>query len=381
MKSKLILLIVVLAAAAPARAIFGIGKKADDADQRRESTQKLPGMPQPGEDGQPVPGMPRMSDEMRKAEKAAREQGPASPQSKPSTDESASPAASVPPGSMPTEVVIKGQEGANKLNSQKPQLHIDADSFESIRSSLKPDESLLLAESPLTITWRRTHPEFLLEDRVVQPWRTTFSERPGIAFYPREQLYDAIGRRLEPGETKSYQWQLTIADEEGRVFQHYEGSSNPPEELIWSGQTDQGEWIKAGRAYSPIYLFTDTGGSPHTKVGKTLQFTGVIHQESDGLHISLDSSVLFGTTKGSRTIEKGGEGLVRSAADLIKRRYTGIPIRVEAYGSSRDLGEAQAKLVKDSLGDQLMLLKQNVSSDGAMAPFSEQRVELVLLNR
>ena len=382
MKSKLVALILVAACATCAHALFGKSKKkTQDADQQREDAQKLPGMPQPGEEGVPVPGMPKMSDEMQKAEKAAQEQG-GRPAARPSAaDDSNAPAANLPPGSMPTEVVITGKDSGSKLSSQKPQLHIDADPFESIRASLKPDETLLLAESPLTITWRRTHPEFIANERVVQPWRTTFSERPGIAFYPREQLFDAVGRRLEAGETKAYQWQLTIADEEGRVFQHYEGSSNPPEEQIWSGQNDQGEWIKAGRAYSPIYLFTDSGGSPHTKVGKTLQFTGVIHQENDGLHLSLDSSVLFGTTKGSRAIEKGGEGLVRSAADLIKRRYAGIPIRVEAYGSSKDLAEAQAKLVQDNLIAELMLLKQNISYDGAMSPFSEQRVEIVLLNR
>lgn len=371
--------LLILASAIPSHAIFGLGKKKadDEKEQQREAAQKLPGMPAPGEEGNPVPGMPRMADEEARA---ARERGEQS-SALPSGQSEASPS-SIPAGSgLPTEVVITGKEGQSKLKSQKPPLRIDADPFESIRSSLKPDEALLLAESPLTITWRRTHPEFMQNARVVEPWRTTFSERPGIAFYPRAQLFEAVGRKLENREAKGYQWQLTIADEEGRVFQHYEGSSNPPEELIWSGQNDQGEWIKAGRSYSPIYMFTDPGGSPRTKVGKTLQFTGVIHQEPSGLHISLDSTVLFGTTKGARQVEKNGEGLVRSAADLVKRRFGGIPIKVACYASNKELADSQCKLVQDKLLEELMVLPQQISTEGTSAPFSEQRVEVILQNR
>lgn len=379
-----------LAAAAPAHAILGFGKKKDKAEdeRRREEAERLPGMPAPGEEGSPSKGAPTMADEERKAQamreamKEAREQMKGESPDVPEGQKDGAPPSSLPAGSgLPTEVVIRGTGDKEKLGMQKPPLRIDADPFESIRNSLKPDESLLLAESPLTITWRRTHPEFTLNGRVVEPWRTTFSERPGIAFYPREQLFEAVGRKLETRETKAYQWQLTIADEEGRVFQHYEGSSNPPEELIWTGQNDQGEWIKAGRAYSPIFMFTDSGGSPHTKVGKTLQFKGVIHQEPDGLHISLDSGVLFGTTKGARAFEKLGEALVRSAADLIKRRFSGVPIRVQAFASGKELGEAQSKLVQERLMQELMLQSQNIGAEGASAPFSDQRIEVVLLNR
>src|SRR5665213_724671 len=84
------------------------------------------------------------------------------------------------PGSMPAEVVIKAE--GNKLTDTKPPLAISVDEFETIRPELKPDENLLLAVSPLTVSWRRTHPEFLMNDRVIEPWRTTFSQRAGISF-------------------------------------------------------------------------------------------------------------------------------------------------------------------------------------------------------
>ena len=285
-------------------------------------------------------------------------------------------------GGFPTEVEIKAQGGVSKLNAVKPPLTIEVDPFETIRPSLEPDQSLLLAVSPLTVSWRRTHPEVLQNPRVIEPWRLTFSQRPGIAFRVRDQLFTILGRKLEPKEAKGYAWNLTIADEEGRVFHHYEGSNDPPEELLWSGQNDQGEWIKAGRSYSAVYTFTDPGGSPHTSVGKPLLFKGIVHQEDTGMHITLDSSVLFGTTKtGSEVAAGAGMDLLRSAADLIKRRFSGIPVAVRVFSNTKELADAQAAAVEATLIEQLMTMSKNVTSEGARSAFSDQRVEIVLLNR
>ena len=285
-------------------------------------------------------------------------------------------------GGFPTEVEIKASGGVSKLNAVKPPLMIEVDPFETIRPSLEPDQSLLLAVSPLTVSWRRTHPDFLEYPRVIQPWRMTFSQRPGIAFRVREALSEVLHRRLEPKEAKSYGWSLTIADEEGRVFHHYEGSNDPPDELIWTGQNDQGEWIKAGRSYSAVYTFTDPAGSPHTSVGKPLLFKGILHQEDTGLHISLDSAVLFGPTKtGAELAAPGGSDLLRSAADLIKRRFTGIPVAVRVFGSTKELADTQGAAVQAFLLHELMTMSKNVSVEGARAAFADQRVEIVLLNR
>lgn len=285
-----------------------------------------------------------------------------------------------PAGDMPTEVVIRG-EGGRKLKVSKPPLSIEVDPFESIRKSLGADQALLLAESPLAVVWRRTHPEFLRNSRVVKPWLTTFSERPGIVFTPLAQLGEVLQRRLTPKESRGYQWSLTIADEEGKVFQHYEGSGSPPAELTWSGQNEQGEWIQAGSAYSPVYMFTDPGGTPYTRVGKPLRFKGIIHQERTGLHVSLDSAVLFGRTKTGSRLTAEGSSLVRSAADLVKRRHPGVPIRLESYANTKSLAEQQALAVEHMLIQELMILPQDVSIDSMRAPYTGQRMEIILLNR
>jgi hypothetical protein len=294
----------------------------------------------------------------------------------------AQPLAAPAGGGFPSEVEIKAAGGVSKLNAVKPPLAIEVDPFETIRPSLEPDQSLLLAVSPLAVSWRRTHPESLQNSRVIEPWRLTFSQRPGIAFRVRDQLFTILGRKLDPKEAKVYAWNLTIADEEGRVFHHYEGSKEPPEELLWDGRNDQGEWIKAGRSYSAVYTFTDQNGSPHTSVGKPLLFKGIVHQEDTGLHITLDSSVIFGTTKTASELAAGaGMDLLRSAADIIKRRYSGIPVAVRVFANTKELADTQAAAVQSVLIAQLMTMSKNVTAEGARAGFSDQRVEIVLLNR
>ncbi len=284
-------------------------------------------------------------------------------------------------GSMPTEVVIKAE--GSKLSDTKPPLVITVDTFETIRNDLKPDQNLLLAVSPLTVSWRRTHPEFLMNERVIQPWRTTFSQRPGISFKIREQLESLLGGRGgDPKELRKWGWSLTIADEEGRVFHHYEGSGDPPEELLWSGQNDQNEWVRAGRSYSAVYTFTSPDGSPRTRVGNPILFKGIVHQEDTGLHISLDSAALFGTNKNAPDLDgKVGNDLVRSASDLIKRRYPAIPIAVRVYANTKELGQSQADVIQKFLLKDLMVPVRNITTDSTRAPFSDQRVEIVLMNR
>lgn len=295
------------------------------------------------------------------------------------------PAAQTPPvvDGMPTEVVIKSDgAGGGKLSNTKPPLRIDVDPFETIKPSLKPDENLLLAVSPLTVSWRRTHPEFLMNERVIQPWRTTFSQRPGIGFRVKDQLENALQRKLDPKESRKWGWSLTVADEEGRVFHNWSGSGDPPEDLLWSGQNDQGEWVRAGKSYSAVYTFTSPDGSPRTSVGKPLLFKGIVHQEDTGMHISLDSAVLFGTGKSLSALDGPvAVDLLRSAADLIKRRFSGIPVAVRVFANTKELGESQGKAVQDYLLRDLMTATRNVTVDAARAPFSDQRVEVVLLNR
>ena len=291
-------------------------------------------------------------------------------------------ASATPAAGKLQDVEIRGVQTGNKLENVKPPLNIEVDPVETIRPSLEPDRSLLLAVSPLTVSWRLTHPDTLDNQRVIQPWRLTFSRKTGVVLRVRDHLCEILGRKLTAREAKPYAWNLTIADEEGRVFHRYEGTSNPPEELVWSGQNDQNEWIKAGHSYAAVYTFIDPSGTPHRGVGKPLLFHGLAHQEDTGLHLTLDSSILFGSAKTAAELEKpAGYDLLRSAADLVKRRYSAVPIAVRVFAATKELADTQAAAVQGFLLQELMAAGKNVTVDGARAAFSDQRVEIVLLNR
>lgn len=401
MKRFLLFALACSLAAPPAEAfsLFGIGKKGDGEEQEEEKEEE------PGEEAKdgkpagkaqrdlgPLPGMdaggvdyskPSKMESETKGEKGEAELGEpdkddAGAERRPSESETAIGEHPSPSGQMPEEVVISGKD---KLAVNKPPLNIEVDQFESIRESLEPDQALLLAESPLAVVWRRTHPEFISNQRVIAPWLTTFSERPGIVFQPRMELEEVLQRKMADKEAKGYQWSLTVADEEGKVFQHYEGSSSPPEELVWTGQNEQGEWMTAGSAYSPVYMFTDPGGTPSTRVGKPMRFKGVVHQERTGLHLTMDSSEVFGRTKSAEKLDREAAKLMRSAADLIKRNHAGVPIRVECYAETKPLAERQCREVEDFLTRELMLLPQDISIDSLRAPYKDQRLEIILQNR
>ena len=285
-----------------------------------------------------------------------------------------------PSGGLPTEIVIRGEGG--KVSDSKPPLKIEVDPYETIRADLAPTESFQMANTPLTVSWQRTHPEYLMNERVAQPWRTTFSRRPGIPFRVREQLESVLGGAIDDRQARQWSWTLTIADEEGRVFQHYEGSSNPPVEIVWNGQNKQGEWIGAGRSYSPVYAFTGPDGSQRTRVGALLQFKGVDYQEDTGHFLALDSMALFGPNKSASELQPpAGPDLLRSAADLIKRHYSGIPIMVRVFASTKELAAAQAAAVQSFLQRELMVAARHVTTESDRAPFSDQRVDVVVLNR
>ncbi|PCI36693.1 MAG: hypothetical protein COB53_08705 [Elusimicrobia bacterium] len=347
-----------------ANALFGFGRKKKKKDK---GSMDLPGLGTPRSNPSAPPRMAQEADGMGQSNYSETE-----------TAIGDYPNQETPGGGLPSEIEIRS---GNKRGLQKPPLRIEVDAFDSIRDSLKPDQQLLLAESPLTVVWRRTHPEFLRNTRVIKPSISTFDERPGIIFSPLVRLQEVLSRKPEKRELRGFQWSLTIADEEGKVFQHYEGNSFPPSELVWSGQNDQGDWIQAGRAYSPVYMFTDPNGTPYTKVGQPLQFKGMVHQERDGLHLSLDSASLFGSAKSAQKLTGDGPRIIRSAGDLIKRRYSGIPIRVEVYAGSKSLADLQADLVESRLTQHLMLMPQDISTDSLRVSYTDQRVEIILLNR
>ncbi len=285
-------------------------------------------------------------------------------------------------GGMLPEVLIKAKE-SRRMTSVKPPLDVPVDRFETIRSSLLADQSMFTPHPPGIAAWRRNHPEFLYIPRVIEPWRTIFGEHSGITFYLKNSLYYAVGKKLTGEEAREYSWSLTVVDEDGKAFQSYDGASNMPDEIFWSGRNEKDLWLSAGHSYSAISKFTDPSGVLHT--GQILsidRLDSVAYQQDSGYHIELDSLVLFGPNKLGREIARPkGEDLMRAVADFVKRRYFNIPVQVTVFSRDKELAIAQALAVKKHLLGGLMYAPDAIVISGVAAPYSEQRSNIIFFNR
>jgi len=282
---------------------------------------------------------------------------------------------------VPEEVVIKSSS-EDKLRTERPPLRIRTDDFETIRKSLEPDKDLFLFEGGDFLSLSRNYPERLFSTRMVQPWRSGFSDKTMITFYPARKFSEVFPRPFAKKEAKEVQWTLSITDEEGKTFHKYSGSGLPPETISWTGENERKEWLKAGHNYAPVYVFVDDRGSPKTVIGEIIKFTAIVFQKGGNLHISLDSAAVFGPAKALRAIDKKqGEDLLAATADLIKRRYYNLPVKVGVYAQTRELASAQANQIKAFLAGLLMTDESVITAEGVDESFAQQRIDIVLLNK
>ena len=282
---------------------------------------------------------------------------------------------------VPEEIVIKS-EGEDKIRTVKPPLKITADDLESVRKSLQPDKDLFLLGVNEFMNLSPNYPETLFLSRVVQPWRAGFSDRTIITFYPRRKFLEIFGNNFAEKKAKGIQWTLALTDEEGKTFHKYSGSGLPPESISWIGENDQREWLRAGHNYAPVYVFVDGADVTRTVIGDVIKFTAIVVQKGSNLNISLDSAAVFGPTKSMKTIDKGqGEALLAATCDLIRRWYYDIPVKVNVYAQTKALAGLQADQVKNFLKNELMTGENVISAEGFDENFSQQRIDVILLNK
>ncbi|MBI4055734.1 MAG: hypothetical protein HY402_06370 [Elusimicrobia bacterium] len=280
-----------------------------------------------------------------------------------------------------TDVVIVGKE-TRRLTSEKPSLQLEIDENAAIRDSIPTDPSVLLTKPPSLLLWKQTHPEFLRNSRVIQPHRIASALAPQIEFEPLKHYREMSAKNPYSGRKPPSLWSLTVADRNGRMFQRFEGTGEPPEQIAWNGRNDNGEWIEPGRTYSTVLMYLDDRGSAHTEVGKTIEFSGVIHQTEEGLTVGLDSKILFGTSKDKMEVEDPeGVRLLRAAADLLKRRYYQFPLMVEVRAKDSQTAQAQAESIRKYLADQLKMLPQNIPLTTHSAPSSQQNSRILVRNQ
>ncbi len=282
---------------------------------------------------------------------------------------------------VPQEIVIKSEAG-DELLTRKPPVKVNIDQFDSISKSLEADKSLFLFNAGDFVGFSRNYPEKLFSERVIRHWITSFRDHTVINFYPRSKFDEAYSGAYNEKNSKRLQWTLSITDEDGNIFHKYSGTGLPPEILTWSGENNQHEWVRAGHTYAPVYVFVDEAGSPKTLMGELVKFTVIGYQKGSSFTIGMDSAALFGPNKKGRVLDKEkGEPLLASIADLIKRRYYNMPLRINVYAQTVDLAGQQADLIKNYLKAELMCSENLFSCEGYADTYAQQRADIVLLNK
>lgn len=288
------------------------------------------------------------------------------------------PAAPAPNDGKLQDVVIKSDD-KEEPSSTKPPLDIPVDPYESLRSTLKPDESWLLAQSPVLVSWVRSRPDRLKDEHVIEPWNDSLTELSEVKLPLQEELSAALGRAPSGKELKS-SWSVSIVDEEGKPIRKFDGTG-VPDHLAWNGLSDQGDWLRAGHAYSAVYKFSDSTTTARTVLGQPIQFPGLVRKEGDGKLIGLDSSALFGVNRQDRAVGDGGKVLLRAAADWVRRHAFGSPLLLRVYGPDAPTAQAQAASAKTYLRTELGLPAEAVAYEAAVASAADQRVDLLVGGR
>lgn len=276
------------------------------------------------------------------------------------------------------DIVIKGAE-KDELSAGKPPFDVPFDSYESVRASLKPDEGRFLAESPVLGNWLHDRPDRLKDEHLLQPWNDALKEFTELPLPVRDRLAAALGRPPSAKELRDTSWSLSVIDEEGKSIHKFAGKGLPPETVVWNGRSDQGDWLRAGHAYSLVYKFSESSTTARTIPGPVVQFAGLVHPDGEGQIIGLDSAALFGEDRKGGDVLEPGKGLLRAAADWMRRyKAYGSAFLLRAYAPDADAAQRQAVAARAYLASELGLPPERIAVESSAASSIEQRLDLAV---
>lgn len=290
------------------------------------------------------------------------------------------PATPNPDSSGLQEVVIHGGERSG-VGSKKPPLEIKLNPDEPILPAMAPEEDLLQKQPESLMTQKTGLTEPLASLRAILPARIRLAKDPVKTFYPLRQIMatsPSLSQEIGSG------WEMAITDTDGRSFRKFSGGGLPPATIEWNGQSDRSEVVSAGKTYSTVITYRDIRGHARNLVGDPFSFDGVIHQEPQGLVITLSLESLFDKklpNKTEETIGDLGNELLEETADWVKRYYFTYPVKVQCYCQSQTQAISKAKLVADVLTSSLILTNNDIPANGTVSDANNERVDIIITNR
>lgn len=96
----------------------------------------------------------------------------------------------------------------------------------------------------------------------------------------------------QPGASPLATWRLQVLDPRGKPFRLFQGSGQPPQQVVWDGKSDTGEYVESGEEYQILFEVVDAGGR---QAKKQDQITAdiLVDKLADGRYKIVISSIQF----------------------------------------------------------------------------------------
>lgn len=281
-------------------------------------------------------------------------------------------------GELP-EVVIKGGQRA-KIASEKPPLAIPLDMDEPLQPVKEVEQDILKRQPEALRNPSAGFASTLYNKNLVLPARIRLAKDPVKVFYPLRDILSLSPAQFQEVGTG---WEMIVTDPEGHAFTKFSGRGLPPANVPWNGRNNKSEIVEPGKKYSLVINYNDTRNQQRTYVGEPFSFDGIVHQEPEGLMISLALSALFETKKDTdiESIKESGMDILRECADWIKRFYFNYPVQVECGSKTIGIANARAQAAAKALRTFLLLPRGEIPISGFASDTPDEWLDIIVANR
>ena len=135
-----------------------------------------------------------------------------------------------------------------------------------------------------------------------------------------------------------------------------------------------------GNPYSYLINLVDQAGNPRTVIGSPFVIHYLVHQENDGLYVSVSRKKIFDVEKEKTKILEEGIPVLREMSDFLKDNFT-LFSSIEAHGEDAGVAGEQAKILAQYFSDTLILPEKNIKYSGFEDTIENHRIDIMIKNR
>ena len=264
------------------------------------------------------------------------------------------------------DVVVKTSDTV-KIESDKAATKINVDHMKAINPSLETDKAFLEKLTNGVNKMKMTNPDVLTTEATVSPWLSYIAKEPFAEF------------QLNYEKIKVKSWEFVITDSRGYKFRMFSGKNSIPAEIKFTGRNEDGSFMRVGNIYGYILTYLDEAGAKKTVIGQPFSVDGALHQEKEGLIVSIAAKAIFDPANSS-SVTKQGKLILTEAADILKEHFN-IPVVVKAYAETDSLGEEQAGEMVKYFAKILVVPENKIAVKGFRDIPENYHIDIVISNK